>query len=168
MQWHRELTWNPTRSPVADRAAVHGRFVPVRARIVPAVLATGRRPHRRRHVRPRVDLLHVGRATASSSRSSTIRPILLEAGSDLWAWQPHKLLWWAAFVQFIGTLFFNANTISALVDTISTPEEADRLVWAPDFLGCIAFLVASHLFWLAVCHRLWAVQRTIRTGGAPC
>ncbi len=62
-------------------------------------------------------------------------------------------------MQFIGTLFFNANTIRALVDTITTPEEANRLVWAPDFLGCIAFLVASHLFWLAVCHRLWAVQK---------
>jgi len=27
-------------------------------------------------------------------------------------------------------------------------EQTNRLVWAPDFFGSIAFLVASHLAWL--------------------
>jgi len=45
-----------------------------------------------------------------------------------------------------------------MVDTF-TVEEGNRLVWAPDFFGSIAFLVASHLAWLAVCHRLWCVRR---------
>ena len=46
----------------------------------------------------------------------------------------------------------------ALLDSLDT-EETNRLVWAPDFFGSIAFLVASHLAWLAVCHRLWCVRR---------
>ncbi len=44
-----------------------------------------------------------------------------------------------------------------MIGTFATTEEVNRLVWAPDFLGCIAFLVASRLFWLAVCHRLWCL-----------
>ncbi len=53
---------------------------------------------------------------------------------------------WAAVIQLVGTLLFNINTIDAMVTTF-TVEETNRLVWAPDFFGCIAFLVASHLYW---------------------
>ena len=53
---------------------------------------------------------------------------------------------WAAVIQLAGTLLFNINTIAAMVTTF-TVEETNRLVWAPDFFGCIAFLVASHLYW---------------------
>ncbi len=59
-----------------------------------------------------------------------------------------------AFIQLVGTLFFNANTIDAMFETF-TVEETNRLVWGPDFLGCIAFLVASHLFLVSGCGRLW-------------
>ncbi|MDH3752712.1 MAG: hypothetical protein OEU32_02470 [Acidimicrobiia bacterium] len=74
-----------------------------------------------------------------------------------WARQPAKTAWWAAFIQLVGTLLFNANTIGAMIETF-TIEQTNRLVWGPDFLGSIAFLVASHLFWLGVCHRLWCVR----------
>lgn len=74
-----------------------------------------------------------------------------------WAWQPGRTAWWAAFIQLIGTLLFNINTIDSMIETF-TVEESNRLVWAPDFFGCIAFLVASHLFWLGVCHRRWCVR----------
>ena len=53
---------------------------------------------------------------------------------------------WAAVIQLAGTVLFNINTIAAMA-TAFTVEETNRLVWAPDFLGCIAFLVASHLYW---------------------
>jgi hypothetical protein len=75
-----------------------------------------------------------------------------------WAWQPREILWWATVVQFAGTLFFNISTFAA-VNTSLTIHEAERLVWAPDFFGSIAFLGASHLAWLAVCHRIWCVRR---------
>ncbi len=75
-----------------------------------------------------------------------------------WEWQPHRTLWWAAIVQSIGTLFFNVNTIRAMFEGLDT-EQTNRLVWAPDFFGSIAFLVASHLAWTFVCGRLWCVRR---------
>ena len=69
-----------------------------------------------------------------------------------------RRLLYAAVVQLVGTLLFNLNTIRALRDTFDI-EETNRLVWGPDFLGSIAFLVASHLAWVVVCGRLWRVMR---------
>ena len=79
-------------------------------------------------------------------------------GPRYWAWRPRGMAWWSAFVQLIGTLFFNLNTFIAMLTTL-TVEQTNRLVWAPDFFGSIAFLIASHLAWLMVCHRLWCVRR---------
>jgi hypothetical protein len=59
-----------------------------------------------------------------------------------------RLVWWAAVVQLAGTVFFNISTGSALLDNLSTSQE-DRLIWAPDVFGCVCFLVASVLAWLA-------------------
>jgi hypothetical protein len=69
-----------------------------------------------------------------------------------------RLLLRSAQVQLLGTLFFNLSTWDAMRDSLDT-EQTNRLVWAPDLFGSIAFLVASHLAWLAVCHRLWCVRR---------
>ena len=63
-----------------------------------------------------------------------------------WSESRVSRLRWAAVIQLAGTLLFNVNTIDAMVTTF-TVEETNRLVWAPDFFGCIAFLVASHLYW---------------------
>jgi hypothetical protein len=71
-----------------------------------------------------------------------------------WAWSPRTMLWWATVVQLVGTLFFNVNTVLATVTTF-TVEETNRLVWAPDFFGCIAFLVASHLAWMELGGTFW-------------
>lgn len=68
-----------------------------------------------------------------------------------------SLVWWAAAIQFIGMLFFNLNTFDAMSTTLSV-EQVNRVVWVPDFIGSIAFLVSSHLAWLAACGRkIWAV-----------
>ncbi|MET4637172.1 hypothetical protein [Mycetocola sp. 2940] len=73
-------------------------------------------------------------------------------------WQPRRVMWWAAVVQLAGTLFFNRSTADALLRNLSVAE-VNRLVWAPDVFGSIAFLVASHLAWLAVRGRPWRVRR---------
>jgi hypothetical protein len=65
---------------------------------------------------------------------------------------------WACGVQLVGTIFFNANTVHALLDSTDT-DAINRLVWAPDFFGSIAFLVASHLAWIVVCGSLWRIDR---------
>ena len=61
-------------------------------------------------------------------------------------------------MQLVGTFLFNLSTADAMLASLDT-EETNRLVWAPDMFGSVAFLVASHLAWLAVCHRLWCVRR---------
>ena len=52
--------------------------------------------------------------------------------------------WWSAAVQFVGTLLFNLSTYDALQDTLTVHEE-DRLIWTPDLIGSIAFLVSGVL-----------------------
>ena len=58
-------------------------------------------------------------------------------------WAPDAS-WWSAAVQFAGTLLFNLSTFAALQDGLST-ERVDRLVWAPDAFGSVAFLVSGVL-----------------------
>jgi hypothetical protein len=53
-----------------------------------------------------------------------------------------RAAWWAATVQSAGTLFFNATTYQALHTSLSDPSY-DRLVWRPDALGSICFLVSG-------------------------
>ena len=64
--------------------------------------------------------------------------------------------WWAAAVQFVGTLFFNVSTITALLNAIDTdlPGESG---WRPDAWGSICFLVASAFAVVATTDRegLW-------------
>lgn len=52
--------------------------------------------------------------------------------------------WWAAAVQFAGTLLFNVSTFAALVPGL-TPGEDTAAVWQPDAYGSVAFLAASVL-----------------------
>ncbi|MDH4112212.1 MAG: YrhK family protein [Actinomycetota bacterium] len=70
------------------------------------------------------------------------------------AWQPDRIDWWSASVQSIGTVLFNISTFSAM-DATFTQQQQERLVWAPDMLGSIAFMIASTLAWLEVCHGAW-------------
>jgi hypothetical protein len=55
-----------------------------------------------------------------------------------------RIGWWSATVQLVGTLYFNATTFRALQSGLDA-NEYDRLVWTPDALGSICFLVASYL-----------------------
>lgn len=64
--------------------------------------------------------------------------------------------WWAAAVQFVGTLCFNVSTGVALIDHLSA-EQAHDHVWRPDAYGSICFLLSSALAIQATTHRdgLW-------------
>jgi hypothetical protein len=53
-----------------------------------------------------------------------------------------RAAWWAAVVQSAGTLFFNVTTYQALHTSLSD-QQYDRLVWRPDALGSICFLVSG-------------------------
>jgi hypothetical protein len=70
-------------------------------------------------------------------------------------WEPHRIDWWAALVQLAGTLLFNVSTFDAMLQHLSA-SQANRLVWTPDALGSVCFLVASGLAWAEVSHALWS------------
>jgi hypothetical protein len=59
-----------------------------------------------------------------------------------------RAAWWAATVQSVGTLFFNVTTYQAL-HTSLTNSSYDRLVWRPDALGSICFLVSGVIAYVA-------------------
>ena len=73
-------------------------------------------------------------------------------------WQPHRIDWWATIVQLVGTLYFNVSTGFAFFAALDTAQ-ANRLIWRPDALGSICFLVASGLAWAEVAHGLFRRAR---------
>jgi hypothetical protein len=62
---------------------------------------------------------------------------------------PRRIDWWASAVQLVGTLFFNVTTFHALSTAIDAPSY-NSLVWRPDALGSICFLVAGGLAYAEV------------------
>lgn len=64
---------------------------------------------------------------------------------ELVRWRPHRIDWWAALVQLVGTVCFNVSTFAATRTGLDLDAER-HLVWAPDVYGSVCFLVAS---WLA-------------------
>ena len=67
--------------------------------------------------------------------------------------------WWAAIVQSAGTLFFNRSTFKA-IDTGFSSASYNRLVWRPDALGSICFLVSGAIAYAASPRRGWLPART--------
>ena len=57
--------------------------------------------------------------------------------------------WWAALIQFAGTLYFNVSTFEAMQDSLDT-SQVDRLVWRPDLFGSVCFLVSGVIAYRAV------------------
>ena len=88
--------------------------------------------------------------------------VTLEARSDprRWrfiGWRPHDLGYLASAVQLAGTILFNINTADALIAGLGWQGE-DVLVWTPDMLGSICFLVASQAALMEVSHHYWSWQ----------
>jgi hypothetical protein len=94
--------------------------------------------------------------------------ILFTAGGALQVWmaRPERHLsdsgraaWWAAAIQSAGTLFFNVTTFRALQTALSS-SEYDKLVWRPDALGSVCFLVSGVIAYRASARRGWLPIRT--------
>jgi hypothetical protein len=66
-------------------------------------------------------------------------------------WRPRNLGYLACAVQLVGTIFFNFNTADAMLPAL-TWREQDLLIWTPNMLGSICFLVASYLAYAEVSH----------------
>lgn len=70
--------------------------------------------------------------------------------------KPDLVDWWAAAIQFAGTLLFNLSTGVALAAAITQPD-AVGVGWRPDAWGSLAFLISSFLAIVATKDRtrLW-------------
>ena len=93
--------------------------------------------------------------TAASVQMRTSRTSL-----PLFSRTPDRIEWWSASVQWFGTLEFNVSTFAATIVGLTSTQER-RLVWQPDAVGSICFLVASVLGVWAV----WMVATTRRDRG---
>ncbi|WP_327111581.1 hypothetical protein OG206_02205 [Streptomyces sp. NBC_01341] len=68
-----------------------------------------------------------------------------------WSYEPSRIDWLSTFVLFVGTLVFGVDLVSSLLQGLSV-QQVDTLVWAPDVVGCVLFLVSGHLALVEVCH----------------
>jgi hypothetical protein len=69
-----------------------------------------------------------------------------------------RAAWRAAVIQSAGTLFFNVTTYRAL-HVAFTSAEYNRLVWRPDALGSICFLISGAIAYGASARRGWLPAR---------
>ena len=46
-------------------------------------------------------------------------------------------------MQWVGTIFFNGTTLAALIQVSGKASVSDQVVWRPDAIGSILFLVSS-------------------------
>ena len=77
---------------------------------------------------------------------------LLDAGRwRWWAYEPLRPGWTSAFVLFLGTLAFAVSLVDVFIDNLSLKQD-NHLVWAPEMLGCVLFLVSGHLAIVEICH----------------
>lgn len=80
--------------------------------------------------------------------------VVRDVGHRWFAWAPAHAGFWATAIQLVGTLFFNVTTFAAFLDVPS--ELADRVIWRPDAIGSLCFLVSSVIAFAEAGHRWWS------------
>jgi len=60
-----------------------------------------------------------------------------------WAARPRTADWTASAIQLVGTLAFNVTTLRAALDAAGTHHTSAEVVWRPDAVGSVLFLVSS-------------------------
>ncbi|MFE0515166.1 hypothetical protein [Streptomyces sp. NPDC058964] len=68
-----------------------------------------------------------------------------------WTYEPFRIDWLSTFTLFAGTVVFGVNLLDSFLHGLSV-QQANRLIWAPDMVGCFLFLASGHLALLEVCH----------------
>jgi len=69
-----------------------------------------------------------------------------------WSYEPERIDWLSTFVLFAGTLAFGVSLLDSFLDGLTT-QQVNRLIWSPEVVGCILFLISGHLAMTEVCHR---------------
>lgn len=61
-----------------------------------------------------------------------------------WSYRPMRVDWCSALLLLAGAAVFCVNLVDSLMRGLSA-QQTDRLVWAPDMIGCTLFLVSGQL-----------------------
>ncbi|MCX5199854.1 hypothetical protein OOK31_39315 [Streptomyces sp. NBC_00249] len=77
---------------------------------------------------------------------------LVTADWRWWGYEPMRLDWLSTFVLFVGTLVFGVNLLDSFLQGL-TVQQTNRLIWTPDVVGCVLFLISGHLAFVEICHR---------------
>lgn len=80
--------------------------------------------------------------------------VVRESGHRWFGWAPHHMGFWATSIQLVGTLYFNMTTFAGLFDVPA--DLADRVIWRPDAIGSVCFLVSSAIAFAEAGHRWWS------------
>ena len=83
---------------------------------------------------------------------------LVTHGWRWWSYEPGRVDWLSAFVLFAGTLVFAVDLLDSFLQGL-TVQQVNRLIWAPDVIGCVLFLVSGHLGFVEICHGRPCVRR---------
>ncbi|MEU9593813.1 hypothetical protein AB0D84_29440 [Streptomyces sp. NPDC048193] len=75
-----------------------------------------------------------------------------------WSYEPARVDWLSAFVLFTGTLVFAVDLLDSFLQGLSV-RQTNRLIWAPDVIGCVLFLISGHLALAEICHGRPCVRR---------
>jgi hypothetical protein len=81
---------------------------------------------------------------ANAPRAADPDGVVRTAPWRWWSTEPGRLDWGSAVALFVGTLYFGASLTAALLGDLTTAQ-IHRLVWAPEFVGCVLFLLSGHL-----------------------
>ena len=68
-----------------------------------------------------------------------------------WSYEPYRVDWLSTFALFAGTLVFGINLLDSFLEGLST-QQVNRLIWAPDVIGCALFLISGHLALIELSH----------------
>jgi hypothetical protein len=81
---------------------------------------------------------------ANAPRGADADGVVRTAPWRWWSTEPGRLDWASAVALFVGTLYFGASLTAGLVGDLTTAQE-HRLVWSPEFIDCVLFLLSGHL-----------------------
>lgn len=94
-----------------------------------------------------VSLLQTLNAPRRSESGDRLEPVAWR----WWSYEPLRIDWLGTFLLFAGTLVFGVNLLDSFLQGLTT-QQAARLVWAPDVIGCVLFLLSGQLALAEVCH----------------
>ncbi len=75
-----------------------------------------------------------------------------------WSYEPQRIDWLGTFVLFAGTLAFGISLAHSFLQGLSA-QQVNRMIWAPEMVGCILFLISGHLGMVEIGHRFLPVFR---------